>query len=101
MENQIAGISIRVDPLTGELPNSWVVSTSQSLIIRSGSIDSIAKVQHFAKAVQRVHYKIPLKFIVCMLCLQREEWNLISAQDILLTWLHTFKDFSGKGGMVH
>lgn len=92
MENQpmgqIAELNVDVAPFSKELSGSWVIQSSHSQIIQLGAIENALAAQHFIRNLQQKLKESPFqRFLVCSVCQQKEEWSLITNQNILLAWL--------------
>lgn len=96
LTHDIHGINISLEPFLNELANGWSVSTPSGVIIRTGIVDTPSKAQQLFQAAQQLHLawknrnpsiKMPFRMSVCMLCMQSDEWALITNQNILMTWL--------------
>jgi hypothetical protein len=110
MKYQIDGIPISLDSFTAELINSWCIFSPSSVLIQTGVLDTLEKTEAFFKAIQGVHLewkrtnphlKIPLRLMDGLLCLQKEEWDLITAQDLLMAWFLSQKEFPGQCALLN
>jgi hypothetical protein len=105
---KIEEVSIAVKPLSG-LANSWQILTPSTALMVTGILDTSIKVESLLQQAKQLHIewkklnpdlKLPFRVTSLHLGLQKDEWNDVTAQYILITWSRHQPNFFGQCCML-